>query len=716
MSLQTISFGTKTDLTTALPEVLGAIELFTNLGTSIGFQALDVNLLGILNSVYGYQAVGAPTAVSGDGLSAFGTQALYYNRGSYNSAFGARAGYSNVSGSNNVHVGYTSGFYNTSGSDQTFLGYASGLNTFGDNNVFVGSLAGSSASTTSNNIGVGYNANSTAGNGIAIGSDANVEGFNTIALGDSVEASGSNSFVVGPYVTSTGSQSLILMPRQDGLPFTSTKNETLNIYNRLLGEREITGNYKVSLLGDRILLDNSFNRVNMDTTGMSFYSDSNITFLSPTNFVSSVNFISGTADFNIPSNFNGSVTFNGPVNLNNIQQATASNLFVTELAIFSGTVLVNSNISMLGNTFVSSLTATDADLGTAYVNNLNVSSNLIGNLADFEDIDTELASIEKLTVTESTDLTGTFSLNNFYSAAEITHNLNVGGHLTAGTFDITSGDFSIPRLVVTESISINGQFSLSNVDQGNVAGEFTVGGTLFAESNVDIRSNICFRNFLDPALESQWKIGLDNPDMSKPELADLVLASSDTTTIRFTQDFATSVMNFTGSHTTSHTIPDEDIRDCVGKIVVASGVYKSLDGESSVSMDEAIPILSLSETPYDPAVFGVVSSVQDDEENHVFCLGNITFHKKKKDKGSKLRVNSVGEGSVLVCSANGVIRNGDLIVSSVVPGYGMKQGDDIIRNCTVAKATQDCDFSDASTFFHNNTTYRYKLIGCVYKM
>eukprot|EP00873_Tetraselmis_striata_P027050 jgi/Tetstr1/447314/TSEL_034751.t1 len=716
MSLQTISFGSKGDLALSFPEVLGSIALFENLSTSIGYQALDVNLLGILNSVYGYQAVGASTAVSGDGLSAFGTQALYYNRGSFNSAVGARAGYSNVTGSNNVHVGYTSGFHNVIGSDQTFLGYASGMNTLGHNNVFVGSLAGSSESTTSNNIGVGYNANSTAGNGIAIGSDANVRGVNTIALGESVEASGSNSFVVGPRVTSTGSQSLILMPRQDGLPFTSTRNETLNIYNRVLGEREITGNYKVSVLGDRILLDNSFNRVNMDTTGMSFYSDSGITYLSPVNYVSDVNFMSGSVNFSTPSTFQEGVTFNGPTTLNNIQKATVSNLFVSDIATFSGSALFDSTVSMVGNTIATNLTATDADIGTAHVNNLSVSSNLYANLLDAEDIDAEIASVEKLTVTEATDLKGGFTLNNCGSAAEISHDLSVGGHLSADTFNLTSGELTVPRLVVTERILI-GDVSLSNVELENVTGDFSVAGVIFADSNVDVRSNICFRNYLDPAMESRWNIGLDNPDMSNPQLADLVFASSDATTVRFTQDFATSVMNFTGSHTASHTMTDAGLRDSVGKIVVSSGVYNSLDGESTVTVDEAIPVLALSDKPYDPAVFGVVSAVQDDIENHVFCLGNMKFIKSKRDVDTRIRVNSVGEGCVLVCSANGPIRNGDLIVSSGVPGYGMRQDGDTIRNCTVAKATQDCDFEGGGlTLVHKKHIYAYRLIGCVYKM
>jgi hypothetical protein len=373
---------------------------------------------------------------------------------------------------------------------------------------------------------------------------------------------------------------------------------------------------------------------------------------------------------------------------------------------------------MTGEAIATNFTTTNADIGTAYANNLNVSSNIYANLLDAEDIDTEVASIEKLTVTESANFRGSFRLINCDGAAEISRDLTVGGHLTAASFDILSGDVSIPRLVVTESISIGG-ISLSNVELGNVAGDFSVGGVIYADSNVDVRSNICFRNFiLDPDMESQWNIGLDHPDMYNLQLADLVIASSDTTTIRFTQDFETSVMNFTGSHTASHAIADDDIGACIGKIVVSSGVYNSLDGEASVGIDEAIPVVRLSAKPYDPTVFGDVSSVQDDKDNHVFCIGNIKFNRKKKDAETKLRVNSVGEGSVLVCSANGPIRNGDLIVSSGVPGYGMKQDDDIIRSCTMAKSTQDCDFSDGFTLTHgvSEAVYKYKLVGCVYKM
>ena len=68
-------------------------------------------------------------------------------------------------------------------------------------------------------------------------------------------------------------------------------------------------------------------------------------------------------------------------------------------------------------------------------------------------------------------------------------------------------------------------------------------------------------------------------------------------------------------------------------------------------------------------------------------------------------MNSVGEGQVNVCGENGNIEIGDLIVSSSTTGKGMKQDDDIIRSCTVAKAREAVTFASASTV---------KQIACIY--
>ena len=63
------------------------------------------------------------------------------------------------------------------------------------------------------------------------------------------------------------------------------------------------------------------------------------------------------------------------------------------------------------------------------------------------------------------------------------------------------------------------------------------------------------------------------------------------------------------------------------------------------------------------------------------------------DTHKNIVINSVGEGLVNVCGENGNIEIGDLIVSSSTTGKGMKQSDDIVRGCTVAKAREAVTFS-----------------------
>lgn len=69
------------------------------------------------------------------------------------------------------------------------------------------------------------------------------------------------------------------------------------------------------------------------------------------------------------------------------------------------------------------------------------------------------------------------------------------------------------------------------------------------------------------------------------------------------------------------------------------------------------------------------------------------------------QVNSIGEGQINVCGENGDIQPGDLIVTSSVPGKGMKQADDIVRSITVAKAREAATFADPS---------EVKQIACIY--
>lgn len=66
---------------------------------------------------------------------------------------------------------------------------------------------------------------------------------------------------------------------------------------------------------------------------------------------------------------------------------------------------------------------------------------------------------------------------------------------------------------------------------------------------------------------------------------------------------------------------------------------------------------------------------------------------------------SIGEGMINVCGENGDIAVGDLIVSSSIPGKGMKQADNIVRSTTVGKARQAVNFSSPT---------EVQMIACIY--
>ena len=107
----------------------------------------------------------------------------------------------------------------------------------------------------------------------------------------------------------------------------------------------------------------------------------------------------------------------------------------------------------------------------------------------------------------------------------------------------------------------------------------------------------------------------------------------------------------------------------------------------------------MSEFEKDKAAFGVVA--------------------KDVDEGV-YEINSVGEGGIWVSNVAGDLENGDYICSSNIPGYGMKQEDDILRNYTVAKITQDCTFDlnskdyDCKEVEHDGTIYKVAFVGCTY--
>jgi hypothetical protein len=159
------------------------------------------------------------------------------------------------------------------------------------------------------------------------------------------------------------------------------------------------------------------------------------------------------------------------------------------------------------------------------------------------------------------------------------------------------------------------------------------------------------------------------------------------------------VTSFTGQH---KCVPEEPVDK--GLIVSAKKnqfvkLNGSLDtGKSAITIDESLPVVSLSNVAKDKACFGVVSSTE--EANTFYRVettnGGVISYIPKTLGDNRAIVNSVGEGAIWVVNTNGSLEAGDYITTSNVAGYGQKQDDDTLHNYTVAKITMDCDFTGSN--------------------
>jgi hypothetical protein len=175
-------------------------------------------------------------------------------------------------------------------------------------------------------------------------------------------------------------------------------------------------------------------------------------------------------------------------------------------------------------------------------------------------------------------------------------------------------------------------------------------------------------------------------------------------------------MNFTGQHRC--VVKDESISTLQSKIglIVCSDTNTYIDmysgstirGKGAISIDEALPVVSLARKDYDKSCFGVIS-LTEDPDSRTYDAGVFITPYNKELGDNRAFINSLGEGSIWVTNKNGILQAGDYIASSHIPGYGQKQEDDCLHNYTVAKVTMDCDFTAPlqSTFEILRSSYTF---------
>ena len=157
---------------------------------------------------------------------------------------------------------------------------------------------------------------------------------------------------------------------------------------------------------------------------------------------------------------------------------------------------------------------------------------------------------------------------------------------------------------------------------------------------------------------------------------------------------SSTVQTFTGQHIC---FPDESIEK--GLIVSAKkNRFVKLNGfatgREAITIDESLPIVSLSNVVQDKACFGVVSKMEESNtEYRTEITGGLVSESVKIAGDNRAIVNSVGEGAIWIVDTGGSLESGDYITTSNVAGYGQKQDGAGLMNYTVAKITMDCDFT-----------------------
>jgi hypothetical protein len=205
-----------------------------------------------------------------------------------------------------------------------------------------------------------------------------------------------------------------------------------------------------------------------------------------------------------------------------------------------------------------------------------------------------------------------------------------------------------------------------------------------------------------------------------PALRTLNTSSSAETKFSTGDGYAAYVVSGTiGPFTASHdSVTPKSLSFDAGDIVIDNGVVGKRgvsdvicygDKSSSANQAGAIGVFvsrrQLTEDNPPAALIDHTESVMNPEGEEVtqvhIAISEVTTIKETHDISI---VNSIGEGQINVCGEGGDIQIGDLIVTSSMAGKGMKQGDDIIRSYTVAKARESATFSAGEV----------KQIACIY--
>jgi hypothetical protein len=247
----------------------------------------------------------------------------------------------------------------------------------------------------------------------------------------------------------------------------------------------------------------------------------------------------------------------------------------------------------------------------------------------------------------------------------------------------------------------NGAERLRIKNDGNVGIGLTNPGTIGSTDYPNVTPILHLMGQIyqsEPADNETWSIGvLTNDYYFRVSVNGVPLEN--VARIVYSTGVYVDMVTFTGQHRAAHIndIPPNRCIDYEGLIVSADrNQYESVNGDKSrgikaITVNEAVPLLSLSKVAYDKKCFGIISA-SEDPDTRTQSFGNLKTYHYKEPGDTFIFTNSVGEGAIWVVNTNGSLESGDYITTSNVAGYGQRQDSEFLANYTVAKITMDCDF------------------------
>lgn len=675
--------------------------------TIVGYEA-GTTSVGLYNTIFGYKA-GKKVKKSGK-----------------NVLIGANAGL-NMNSENNVLIGVNAGINLVDGIQNVCIGNNVVENINGNNNICIG-YNNTSLETT------GVLTNTDSSNNICIGNLSGSLGYfnsvigecnfnisqGTLIHGNNILDRSSNSFLFGKNIHNYANDTFIINTNHENTtPLINNIERYFNIQDKLISyssdsnsptvlivqdtelklksmDSQISLTDKVSFntangsvqFGDIINIEGKYTKLTLDEFIFLGQKSCNAYF----NLDNEISLISQYGTINIQSNninlsndkssaiFEECILFQASnsiaeicPNMISINQYSNSSIILNDNLIMKNK---KGNIDILENGFI-----------TLYNSNIIVS--LQSNTLSFENKNNSILTMKE-------DITLCNNISSLYLSSE-SNSLQYSSNTS---------------ILLHESTMCNN----ANIIVNN--------SKTYCNSNISILEHIqfCYKNHLD----SHWDMYLENI-YGTSNASDLVFRSKNGTYVCWTDDFQPEILNFTGKHRcTPHQSSDLFLDKYIGCIVKSTGKYNNLKNKKNIDIDEAIPIVELVSEEYDPCVFGVLCGFENNDIRE-YRLGNMIFRtylNTSKDiniETKRVIINAVGEGAIWVTNANGNFKNGDLITSSSIMGYGMRQKSSFVRNYTVGKITCDCSFDVLSMvykceeFTFNGRIYKKALVGCIYR-